>query len=362
MARKPGFGTVTKRPNGRYTVRYSVNGVRQPAPGISFATERQARQWLATRQTDIIRGHFDPNASATPDTQTFHEYALGWLKTGKRKPSTLQQYSDHLDRLILPTFKDKPMDRITPADVRQWHQNLTCGERSKSQAYTLLKTIFNQAVRDEVAERNPCTIRGAASANPKPKDTMTRDEVDAIAEASTHYELLILTAAWTGLRLGELSALTREDLTRRPGQPLTITVNKTAYDTTEGRIVGPPKTRAGNREVTVPDGIAALLTEHLRTVKPGGLVFTSTRGEPLTRNAVATMFRKAVATAGTRRFTFHDLRHFAGTTLAPMATISESMARLGHSSPAMATRYAHATREREQQLAEALDAIERRHA
>jgi integrase len=57
-------------------------------------------------------------------------------------------------------------------------------------------------------------------------------------------------------------------------------------------------------------------------------------------------------------FRFHDLRHTANTLAAGTgASLKDLMYRMGHSSPQAALRYQHATRERDEFIAHAVDAI-----
>jgi integrase len=67
--------------------------------------------------------------------------------------------------------------------------------------------------------------------------------------------------------------------------------------------------------------------------------------------------RKAVPDLPTG-FRFHDLRHTANTIAAGTgASLKDLMYRMGHASPQAALRYQHATRERDQFIADAVDGI-----
>jgi integrase len=64
----------------------------------------------------------------------------------------------------------------------------------------------------------------------------------------------VLTAAFTGLRFGELAALTRECVDHDAG---TITVTETLVDVPSALLLGPPKSDAGRHAV-------AILSHHRR--------------------------------------------------------------------------------------------------
>jgi integrase len=68
----------------------------------------------------------------------------------------------------------------------------------------------------------------------------------------------------------------------------------------------------------------------------------------------------ARSAAGAPNLRFHDLRHLGGTLAAATgASLTELMARLGHSSTRAALIYQHATRDRDQAIAQALGSLAR---
>jgi integrase len=90
----------------------------------------------------------------------------------------------------------------------------------------------------------------------------TLTQVQALVDAvEDRWRALILLAAWTGLRIGELSALRREHLDLNAG---TVSVNSAVVDVIgRGRSYGPPKSAAGRRTVAIPPHIIGDLEHHL---------------------------------------------------------------------------------------------------
>jgi integrase len=122
---------------------------------------------------------------------------------------------------------------------------------------------------------------------------------------------LIHTAAWTGLRWGELVGLKRECLDLDRG---TIEVREALVDVCGNISLEPPKTPGSRRTVTLVDENVALLKAHMETYPPGQftLVFSTDRGRPIRddnwRKRVWQPLVKSVPTVpGNTRF--HDLRH-----------------------------------------------------
>jgi integrase len=126
-------------------------------------------------------------------------------------------------------------------------------------------------------------------------------------------------------------------------------------------IVGPPKTEAGRRVVTLPAVALEALAEHLDTyAMPGrdGLVFTNSGGSHIKRSHFSRWaWRPAVHRFGLDGLRFHDLRHTAATLAAAGATTKELMERIGHTSPGVALRYQHVMADCQAALAAALDLL-----
>jgi integrase len=78
----------------------------------------------------------------------------------------------------------------------------------------------------------------------------------------------------------------------------------------------------------------------------------------LRRSNFRPIWNAARTKAGAPELHFHDLRHVGGTLAAATgASVKELMARLGHSSTRAALIYQHATRDRDQSIAEALGGL-----
>ena len=124
-----------------------------------------------------------------------------------------------------------------------------------------------------------------------------------------------------------------------------------------------PKTDAGLRSVHLPLTAVRDLERHLEAFvgpKDDALVFTGRGSIPLRPKTLSAAFRAARERCGLgdSPFRFHDLRHFALTTVATMgATTKEVMRRAGHSSPSAALRYQHASDDRDRDIASALDDV-----
>lgn len=227
-----------------------------------------------------------------------------------------------------------------------------------AKAYRLLKTLCNDAVADGLLAQNPCAIRGASVERSPERPVVTVDQVNALAEAiEGRYRAMVLLAAFCGLRLGELLALRRDrvDLLHR-----TVRVEEQCQELADGRtILGPPKTAAGVRTVSVLPHIVGDVEHHLAAwagPEPDAPLFSGPKASGLYRATFESAWKRARTAVGLPHGHFHDLRH-AGNVLATGASTKELMARMGHASPRAALIYQHATAEREATIAEGISRL-----
>lgn len=361
-SRRRTFGTVRRLPSGRWQARfYTPNGRRHLAP-TTFATRAQAGRYLASVDLDRARGAgVDPRAGR----ERFADYAQRWLSQRPRplRPRTLELYEMLLRRHIAPTFGTVGLDAITPVAIRSWHAELRSrgiGEVSLAKAYRLLRAILATAVEDEALPRNPCRLREAGVERAVERRPPSLDEVNAVAAAiEPRYRLLVLLAAWSGLRWGELIALSRATVDPLGGS---LAVQAQFVEARDKRLLlGPPKSDAGRRTVAVPPHLLPELRTHLRDyVEPSrtALLFVGARGAPLHRSNFHVVWSRAQQQSGLAGIRFHDLRHLAATLAAISgATTRELMARMGHSSPRAALIYQHATADRDRAIAAAMSEL-----
>jgi integrase len=103
---------------------------------------------------------------------------------------------------------------LTPGQRRR-RRRLDAGVSAVTvaKAYRPLKAIFDTAADDELIRRNPCRIKGAEQENSPERPVLTVPQVYALADAADErYRALVLLAAFTSLRWGELAARRRSDI------------------------------------------------------------------------------------------------------------------------------------------------------
>ena len=168
------------------------------------------------------------------------------------------------------------------------------------------------------------------------------------------FRALILLAAFTSLRWAELTALRPSDIDL---DARTVKVTRQLHYHQAGHSFGPPKSRAGVRDVDFPDLIVPDLREHLAWLPSStALVFTTSTGTPLAHsNFRRRVWLPALSAVGLEGVHIHDLRHTGNQLVANAgANPKELMARMGHDSERPAMIYLHLSRERQRALADAV--------
>ena len=143
----------------------------------------------------------------------------------ERKPSTLNDYRSALKAHRLPAFGEQPLEAITPEQIDQWRRGLTgLSNRSKNKLLIQLHGTFRRAQIVWGPQANPLArvekhpMRASGDIQ-----VFSPEEVWALVRAAGFEQdgAIFLTAAFAGLRMGELLALRWRDVgfARRPARP-----------------------------------------------------------------------------------------------------------------------------------------------
>jgi integrase len=252
---------------------------------------------------------------------------------------------------------------IRPVDVRTWLSLMMKKDRAPSTVnatYRTLSKILRTAEIDGLIVRSPCIgIELPRETSHEEMRFLEPAEIHRLAEAiDERYRPLIYTAAYTGMRWGELAGLKVERLNLLRG---TVDVVQALTEVSGHLHLGPTKTGT-RRTVVQPRFLAQMLGEHIgRYPSAEGYVFTSAEGTPFRRrNFYKRHFKRAVATAGLDpELRFHDLRHTCAALLIAQGhhpkTIQEH---LGHSSIRLTLdRYGHLYSQPHRELRQGLEAV-----
>ena len=271
---------------------------------------------------------------------TFDDFIELYMKDMEKrlKASTVANKRFLIEQKIVPFFGKSPLNDIKPTDIRKWQNELTTyrDEKGKPYSATYLKTInnqitaiFNYAFKYYGLKENPChKAGGMGKKNAEEMDFWTRDEFNIFIkyfEDKPKYYTMFMTFYYTGLREGEMLALTPADVDL---EKATIRVNKNYQNVDGEEMITTPKTPKSNRVVTIPAMLVECLREYMG--KWYGLE-QDDRIFPYTKNIVNHVMTRACESVGLRKIRVHDLRHSHAALLIEMGCTPLLLAeRLGH--------------------------------
>ncbi|WP_222426682.1 tyrosine-type recombinase/integrase, partial [Amycolatopsis rhizosphaerae] len=196
-----------------------LNGTTSSIPG--FPTRKIADHYAADMETDQRRKTWiDPADSRT----TLADWAQQWLPAQDLDPRTIDNYRSYLHCHILPRFGDTALGEITTLDIDTWTKQATDADYATATIASwvkLLSMILTDAVDQHLIPTNPVRQRRRRGrrcrALARERVWATPEQVLRIANQAATLggptaRLLIITAAWTGCRWGELAALHRDNL------------------------------------------------------------------------------------------------------------------------------------------------------
>ena len=243
-------------------------------------------------------------------------------------------------------FGNPTLDQITPKRIVAYkNQRYIDGVKPATinRELASLKKAFNLARREwEWCDDNPvCRVSMEQENNTRDRWLTVEEEQRLLAAAIPWLRELIVFAIYTGMRMGEILALTWAgvDLFRRiatvfrskNGERRTIPVNTTVLDLLKGKYAA-----------------------RLGTID---LVFHSESRTPLDGSNIRRALTTALDNARIQDLHFHDLRHTFATRMVQAGIDLYKVQRLlGHKSPIMTQRYAHHYPESLRDGVDALDA------
>ncbi|OBI81842.1 tyrosine-type recombinase/integrase [Mycolicibacterium elephantis] len=367
------WGYVVQLPNKskRFEASYIGPDKKRHYAPQTFTVKTTAEGWLANERAFLERTIMTGETWTSPKQRaatqqaqsiTLEDFAKTWIEQRNIKPRTRLEYESLSEHEILPELGPIALRSLTSEVIRGWHAGLPADTpRRNSAAYGLLHAILKTALEDELIDRNPCQIKRAMSSNRKREPVILEvSEIAALADAiGERWRALVLLSAWCGLRWGEVAELRRSDF--GPGCE-TVTVSRAVNHRSGTCTIDTTKSDKA-RLVVIPPHIRADIKAHLDTHTKAGAdapLFVPVRGGcHLDNKTFADSYLKpALKSIGRESATHHHLRHFAGTMTARVGgSISETMARLGHSTSRASLMYQAAVSERQAVIAQALSTL-----
>ena len=214
--------------------------------------------------------------------------------------------------------------------------------------------MFNHAVKYYDLPKNPCRAFKKMGKQHGPEMLFwTKDEYMKFIETMkrkpmSYYAFQILY--WTGIRCGELLALTKADFDL---DKKTLRINKTYQVVNGEEMVTSPKTEKSNRTIELPQFICDEMQDYFDSIY--GLD-DNTRIFPCSKHYLHHEMDRGSKEAGVKRIRIHDLRHSSCALLISLGYSPIQIAeRLGHENSTITDRYAHLYPSVQRKMADKLD-------
>jgi len=350
------LGPAHVRDSGRRTPRGAVvwRAANGSKPDPSYLTPAEAEDELRRLLGEAGRQPTDPRRRRASD-HTFGEACEAWLAyiahEKDRRPSTVKDYGNTVRRYLLAEFgAETLLHTIDTERVDAFRERMLAegqlSRRTVQKILVLLHGILKRAKRKGWIAVNPAedaervTVRRTGEFN-----VLSPEEVHAVAraEASELWAAVYVTAAFAGLRMGELRALRWVDVDF--GKRLVHVRRSFTADA-----FGAPKSQRV-RSVPMSDPVARVLdglSGREGGTRPDDLVFSPGYNVPFYDDTVRKRFYVALEAAGLGRLrakkdpiVFHDLRHTFGTLAVQAFALSDVRAMMGHADISTTMIYVH---------------------
>ena len=368
--RADGEGSIRKRKDGRWEVRYMDTREADPSKrrkSITHKSQKVLMEKFRAVQSEISIGE-KPLVSANP---FLAEWLPLWLREYRRselRDSTYESYDRHIAMHLLPLLGHIQIKDLTGFHIQQMYNRLQQAKKDGGwglSAATVLKVrnilsgALQQAVINKLIRYNPVTeTRPPKAETPEIRILSKEEQRQFISVLPLFYAgNMFAVALATGMRIGELCALEPNDINREQKY---ISITKSAgrrKDKYTGEVavkIGPPKTKHSIRKIPLLPSVEVMLDRQEQLVselrKQAGetwhenkLVFPTETGGIRDLSGLRTALSRILKRAGLEHTNIHALRHTYATTALNAGVAAQNVAKLlGHKDGATTLHfYAH---------------------
>jgi integrase len=306
-----------------------------------FATKREALAWERE----------NANVKETNLNMTFASFLEIYTEDVKNrvKENTWLTKEHIFSTKILPYFGKRKINEIQPKDILKWQNEMLNmeGSNGKLLSPSYLKTIHNQlsAVFNHACKFYGLAVNPAAKVGNMGKDQRKDMEIWSKEEYSKFanetmdkpqffYAFEVLY--WTGIREGELLALTPKDF---DFEKQTLSITKSYQRIKKRDVITAPKTPKSNRVIRIPDFLVKEIQDYIAQLYA---ITLEDRLFAVSKNQLTREMARASKAAGVKKIRIHDLRHTHISQLIEMGFSAVAIGdRVGHESVEITYRYAH---------------------
>jgi integrase len=334
--RSPGDGSVYQLKSGKCVavldLGIGVNGKR------NRSTKTTASKVLAAKALREMQRKHSQNDLLSNQRKTFNQVASQWIEDGiseRVRQSTANGYMDIYDRYIKTYLGHRSITDIDVNVIDAWLLHLKAiglSASTRKKARQTCNTIFKFAIRKRFTLRNPVldsqVPASESGAKTRVQPPLTLKEAHHYIEyfKKTGLDLFIHLALFTGMRRGEIIGLNWSDV---KFDDLTLTVNRTAKESTQRRsdgtsktelVLNPPKTSHSKRQIPIEEQVLLAFkrqqnVQRRQKLKAGAAwvetdaVFTTELGTRVYPSNIYKRYVKLLRNSNLRYVRPHDLRH-----------------------------------------------------
>jgi integrase len=252
VARKRGNGegSITRRKDGLYMARYTV----ETAIGAKRKTLYGKTRGEVSEKLTKAMADRDEGLVFDADNLKVGEYLERWLVDSVLdtvRPTTYERYEQIVRIHVRPALGSVKLKNLTPVHVRGlYREKLEAGLSARTVQYihVTLHKALKQAVQDGLIPRNATEAVKAPQVRREEMRPLSGEQVKVLLEVARgdRLEALYVLAIHTGLRQGELLGLKWEDVDLESG---TLRVRRTLVTAKAGPVLTAPKTLSENRQI-----------------------------------------------------------------------------------------------------------------
>lgn len=201
--------STTKRSDGRYMKRISVNGKLIPIYGHTH--EEVVDKYLSMKE-EQNRNNLKINS------YTFEEWTNKWLNLYKTdiQDTTRRDYESKLKLHVFPFIGKMKLERIKQLDIVNIIQIMDSKgiTKTKNEVLILIKDILDKAIDNDLIHKNVAKTIKIKKHKSKEKKIIPSNVINCLKNHSQNNKnaFMMLFLIYTGLRRGEVTALTKKDI------------------------------------------------------------------------------------------------------------------------------------------------------
>ena len=324
--RPSGDGMVRKREDGRWEGRIVVGHKKNGEPIFRYVLAKTQKELLDKLHRDLEAFQ---DVELTEDSRmTLGEWLDRWMEdygAATLRPNTLRSYEQFIRCYIKPYLGDKIVSRVTRMDIQKLYRKLKHEGRVREhpeyghelsdtmvlRIHAMLHRCLKDAEAAHVIARNPTDGAVVPKANHRPKQILTKEQMDIFLAAVDRNEIwrdFFYTELTTGLRRGEICGLMWQDFDEKAGM---LKILRSVNVPKAGELeIGETKTSQGRLTIRLPPSTVQRLRERKKHAVSQWIFPEPLAPEkPVRPSAAYYWMKRILKDAGLPAIRFHDLRH-----------------------------------------------------